>query len=683
MSNFYFSKNLIKLQKSQLWLVLFLMNASFLFSQTPVIVPNNIVPSDLASFSQPGWRLLSTLASSSILVPVADFSIPANFGPHSVRAKRPGGLEVNRSFLGYWEPGKTLASLENFSWNRFSEIGNDSYLNIFITNGQAIATVVYQPATIIGSWNQFTFNSSSVGNISIRISSQTINLTYNQLINQYGSWVIYNHPNVFVDLNTASDFIGGLVLVSGSSSPTAAQTHTFDGVTIKFQDTESTAYDFVAAPTPPPAGCYAVEVINYLPGKRKNGLDLPAERIITSNALGQPQNSDVPVPESLVNFVTLGFGGTIVLKMEQAIKNGDGNDLAIFETTYGALAGNCNKYPEKIKGFASQDGCNWTYMGEICQDGQFDLGELNWAQYFRFHDVSPLGFFFGGNEDGYDLDGVECLNGYEANPVPQNLGAFFAMQVVPNSFQQGKRKNFTNVLTERSNPSKALGQPENNNTINFVSLGFGGSVILKMGYVVFNKSGFDLRLVETSFGNPVCQSYPERANIEVSLNGVNFTDLGVYCLDADLEFAVANVPYAQYVRITDRSKRSDFNATADGYDIDALVVINPGCNNGIGQRLGEETVEGGLLTEETVEINILQNPTAGQFQISITTNNEDDRLNLSLFNISGQQVWSQQISLAANQNTLLPVDISNLSSGIYLLSVDGVNGREHFKVVKQ
>lgn len=683
MQKIFYSKTRNFLKNSYLWLFLALLNASFLFSQTAVVVPNDIVPSDFASNAVAGWRLLSTGNSSSTLVSVTDFGLPANFGSHSVRASRPGGSGVNRSFLGYWESGRALASLENFSWNRYSEQGNDSYLNIFITNGQAVATVVYQPATIIGSWNQFTFNSGSVGNISIRINSQTINLTYAQLISEFGNWIIYNHPNTFVNLTSASDFIGGLVLVSGSSSPTAAQTHTFDGVTIKFQDSESTTYDFVAAPAPPPAGCFAIEEISYFPGKRKNGLDLPVERTNTSKALGQPQNSDIPVPESELNFVTLGFGGTIVLKMEQAIKNGPGNDLAVFETTYGALAGNCAKYPEKIKGFASQDGCNWVYMGEICQDGQFDLKELNWAQYFRFNDVSPLGFFFGGNEDGYDLDGIECLNGYEENPVIQDLGAFFAMQVVPNSFQQGKRRNLTNVLNERSNPNKALFQPENNNTINFVSLGFGGSVILKMGYVVFNKPGTDLQLFETSFGNPSCNSYPERANIEVSLDGVNFTSLGVFCLDASLDFSVANVPYAQYVRITDRSKRSDFTATADGYDVDGLTVINPGCSNGIGQRFGEESIDGGLISEETVEINILQNPSAGQFQVSITTSDQDDRLTFSLFNLSGQQVWSNQVSLAANQNTLLPIDITNLSSGIYLLSVDGINGREHFKLVKQ
>jgi hypothetical protein len=190
-------------------------------------------------------------------------------------------------------------------------------------------------------------------------------------------------------------------------------------------------------------------------------------------------------------------------------------------------------------------------------------------------------------------------------------------------------------------------------------------------------------VVETSFGNPTCAAYPERANIEVSLDGIDYISLGTFCQDAALDLSVAQVPYAQYVRITDRSIRSNFNATADGYDIDGIIVVNPGCANGPSARLIADAEGGNMTTEETTEINILNNPTQGQFQITAKSGDESDQLMISIFNISGQKIRSEQLSLPANQFTQQMFDISDFSEGIYLLTIDGKFGRENFKIIKQ
>jgi hypothetical protein len=114
--------------------VLLLLNLK-LNAQFQVIVPNDIVPSDLVNATNPGWRLLSTGNSTSNIVNNSNFGIPSSFGPHSIRANRAGGAGNNRSFLGYFEGVRTLASLVSFTWNRYSEQGTDRFkcmVNLYI-----------------------------------------------------------------------------------------------------------------------------------------------------------------------------------------------------------------------------------------------------------------------------------------------------------------------------------------------------------------------------------------------------------------------------------------------------------------------------------------------------------------------------------------------------------------------
>jgi len=427
-----------------------------------------------------------------------------------------------------------------------------------------------------------------------------------------------------------------------------------------------------------PAGCYAIEVIDYSPAKRNDGNDILASRTIAEKAIGAPDNSDVSVSEANVNFVSLGFGGSITLKMSGPIKNGEGNDFKVYETTYGSMSGNCDRYPEKIKAFASQDNCNWVYLGEGCQDAEFDLGELNWAEYIRLVDVSPLGASYGNAvADGYDVDGIACLNGFEENPVMQDLGAKYATEVV--KFTQKLRKNGTAVVANRSNPLQALGAPDGTDIINFASLGFGGSITLKLGYVVFDKEGDDVQIVETSFGNPSCAAYPERALIEVSLDNVNYIELGEICLDGTVDFATGGAKYAQYIRISDRSKATQFGGTADGYDVDGIVVLQSDCSN---EDLSERIVDNVWTADETMGVNIYPNPFINNVNFEMINMN-GGQVNISVMNYLGQEVAKFNVN-AGNSNTFTQnVDLSNLKNGVYFLRVESNEGIETHKIVKQ
>ena len=142
---------------------------------------------------------------------------------------------------------------------------------------------------------------------------------------------------------------------------------------------------------PSPAGCYAVEFFNYIPGTTNDLLTpIEAARLDATKALGMPESSDVATSSANYNFVALGFGGQITLKFANPIHNGDGDDIYVVETTFGNNAENCARYPEKIRAFASQDNCNWVYLGEGCQNTYFDLQSLGWAQYIKLVDISDI-----------------------------------------------------------------------------------------------------------------------------------------------------------------------------------------------------------------------------------------------------------------------------------------------------
>lgn len=149
------------------------------------------------------------------------------------------------------------------------------------------------------------------------------------------------------------------------------------------------------------------------------------------------------------------------------------------------------------------------------------------------------------------------------------------------SFNQGTKKNGGPVPPERSDPTKALGPAENNDTYNFVSLGLGlaGEIVLKFDNYILNGEGDDLEIIETSFGSPSCAAYPERARVFVSQDGDNWDQLGEVCVDGSLDFSNGsqNLPWAKYVKLEDITNPNDFGSgDVDGYDLDGVRAIH--CN---------------------------------------------------------------------------------------------------------
>lgn len=154
--------------------------------------------------------------------------------------------------------------------------------------------------------------------------------------------------------------------------------------------------------------------------------------------------------------------------------------------------------------------------------------------------------------------------------TPDGVVGPWADEVV--SFSQGLRANNTPVLAERSNPNQALGTAEGTDTVNFVSLGFGGELVLKFDNCILNGEGNDIEIVETSYGSPTCSSYPETVRIYASQDNSSWVDLGTSCLDGACD--LGSLSWAKYVKLVDESDSSKFSGTADGFDIDGVRALH-------------------------------------------------------------------------------------------------------------
>lgn len=425
--------------------------------------------------------------------------------------------------------------------------------------------------------------------------------------------------------------------------------------------------------------CLPIDIVDYAQGATWDGVTpVSAERSILANALGMPEMSDATTPESDVNFFSLGFGGFVTYEFEGGIANGPGDDIMVYETTFEPSTQNCNRYPEKIQAFASQDGCNFWYLGEGCQNASFDLGEdFTWAKYIKLVDITDrqAGVFPNEGGDGYDVDGIMCLNGSAENTEIE--GEFgYATEAWLN---QGKRKNGTDVALSRSDKTKALGMPEGTNTINFVSLGFGGTIILKFDFVVFDQDGDDIQIVETTFGNRPCNSYPEKAMVRGSLNGIDYFEIAPedICLDGTIDLA----PYGpiQYIELKDRSAISDFNNSADGYDVDGVVVLA----NCSGEAVDQARIADDISTpDELGGLTAYPNPFSNVVTVEISTGENDTEALVEVSNYLGQRVSLESINAAPTSVVLHNVNARELDKGIYFITVTTNSIKETMKVVK-
>ena len=202
---------------------------------------------------------------------------------------------------------------------------------------------------------------------------------------------------------------------------------------------------------------------------------------------------------------------------------------------------------------------------------------------------------------------------------------------------------------------------------------------MKFDYVIFdNPAANDIRIVETSFGNPSCAGYSEKVMVEGSLDNITWIPLTVtdICLDGEVDINSAGV--IQYIRLTDHSPASSFSGSADGYDVDGLVVINDCSNNDAAQRI----VDNVTTANEVATAEVFPNPFSGSTNVEITTGDLDNKVTIRVVNFLGQQVYSQTMNVASSSKFMQTVDMSNFSNGVYFLTIETTSSKETVKLVK-
>jgi hypothetical protein len=267
-----------------------------------------------------------------------------------------------------------------------------------------------------------------------------------------------------------------------------------------------------------------------------------------------------------------------------------------------------------------------------------------------------------------DVNQCSVTGSYIVENACQAVTPCNAIQVM--SFIQKKRKNGSSIALNRSNPNKALGVPEGIDGFNYVSLGFGGSIVLKLDNVVYNHVGADLVIVETTFSNPTCTANPERARIEVSMDNITYTNLGIICQDGTID--LGNVISAQYIKITDVSdiNSSSFVGTSDGYDIDGVMCYIPG------QRY-EDNVN---TPDLEMAIEVYPNP------VNDILNIEYMAMGNSTFYVHdyvGKELYSENFDAGNLMNGTKSIDIRNYPAGIYMVTLQSSNETKTIKVIKK
>ena len=418
-------------------------------------------------------------------------------------------------------------------------------------------------------------------------------------------------------------------------------------------------------------------------GKTHSGANVPALRSNPELARVAQKNDAA----GTINFFSLGYGGNITLKSDCPVNNGPGNDITVWETTYGAQPVNANS--DRARVYASQDGINFAYLGMATYDGSFDLttAGLSWALYFRVVDATIDALNNTPLADAYDLDGIEVLNGYAQNVTVEPVTLGGAASVCGGT--QGKTKNFGTIAGIRSQPSKATGLPQNDDTYNFYALGFGGDICLKFDFAVFDGPGDDLKVIETTFGTAACNTYREQAEISVSADGETWNVLGTYCQDytGGIDLTPANNGI-QYVRFRDVSNRADFTSpSADGYDLDAVVALGsftgtPVCNPTTPTR--RSVADFGLfdqteVPDEIETLRVMQNLDSRSTTIRFSMVAENATVSVS--NMMGQQLMTKTISgnLWDVQEVELP---SHIGNGVFVVTVNSGVQKESVRFQK-
>ncbi|WP_109436278.1 T9SS type A sorting domain-containing protein [Aquimarina sp. AU119] len=252
------------------------------------------------------------------------------------------------------------------------------------------------------------------------------------------------------------------------------------------------------------------------------------------------------------------------------------------------------------------------------------------------------------------------------------------------AFDQGPRKDGRRISYFRSRPERAIGNPRERRFINFVSLGFGGSITVELNNEIFdNKDTNEFAVFESTgfFDNIPCNYYPESAEVFASQDGVNFVSLGTTCQDGEFDLATGNLRSAKFIKVVDISNRAIFPWFADGYDLDAIVCLENGeriaGKNAVAYADNPTAMESEMFNEEfgieEAEVAVSPNPVLDQLSIEFSTSITKGDVDIMITDVTGKTVYNQSVRLNNGQSKV-SVNMSDYPKGFYVVRASNVNG---------
>lgn len=272
------------------------------------------------------------------------------------------------------------------------------------------------------------------------------------------------------------------------------------------------------------------------------------------------------------------------------------------------------------------------------------------------------------------------------------------------SFRQGNRPDGKTIGASRSNPLLALGAPQENNQYNFVSLGFGGELVLELGTPVYDDGSEapDLMVVETTWGwaNRACYEgkgagNPETMVMEVSANGTDWAAIpATFCRNAKVDLSPVvggkgKLPYARFIKITDTSNPADFHPSANGYDVDGIITCLELFGNlqAHARSAGQGSFDPDFFNEAPDDEESLQSLSAYPNPVKDVLTLETgiykaESVELNLYNLQGSLVYtgSHQPDQATGQ---IQLNMQKLNQGVYLLKIKGAMQQHYLKIMKE
>jgi len=431
--------------------------------------------------------------------------------------------------------------------------------------------------------------------------------------------------------------------------------------------------------------CYPSEVLAFDQGPQTNNQPVALDRSDPLKATGQPDANN-----EAGGFVSLGVEGSITLGFPGVANDGPGDDIFIYETSFSG--DNCSgASDERAVIELSQDGANWVDLGTICRDGSVDIADsgLDYVVAIRITNSASTGSL-----DGYDVDGVVAVYGCGSIPVEEcaDPGECYAVSAV---YVQGTTTPGNGSISPaRSDVNNALEAPEGTDALVFTSLGEGGSLTFEFGGSVPNGEGDDITVIETTFGNPGCDEYPEFADVTVSVDGQTFYYIGTVCKSTnsvDISDAVNSeddsseesvlLDCVNYVRVANNDELTTQNG--DGFDVDGIIAIH-NCDNGAANIASQEKVEAVSSEGSSNTLRSYPNPTDGLSQALFVTG-QTEKASLEVYDMNGRLVKGLFSGVAeAGVEYRIDFDGLALPNGVYMyrLTSDSETVIERFMIAR-